>query len=93
MVIVNNGGWGIFRPVTTQQGLLKIPNWPYAEMANGWGGAGFAVNTVGELRDSLHEAHSLQRFAIIDVRVDGRDLSPLGKRYIEGSARTATTRR
>lgn len=93
VVIVNNGGWGIFRPVTTQQGLLEIPNWPYAEMANGWGGAGFAVNTVGELRDSLHEAHSLQRFAIIDVRVDGRDLSPLGKRYIEGSARTATTRR
>lgn len=93
VVIVNNGGWGIFRPVTDQQGLLEIPNWPYAEMAKGWGGAGYAVDTVGELRDSLQEAHSLSRFAVIDVRVDGCDLSPLGKRYIEGSARQATIRR
>ena len=93
VVVVNNGGWGIFRPVTPRQDLLEIPNWPYAEMANGWGGVGFTVHTAGELRDALRAAHALRGFAIVEVRVDGRDLSPLGKRYIQGSARKGRAQR
>jgi indolepyruvate decarboxylase len=92
VVVVNNGGWGIFRPVTAQQELLEIPNWPYAEMANGWGGAGFVAHDVGELRDALREAHLVRSFAIVEVRVEGSDLSPLGERYIQGSARKASPR-
>jgi len=93
VVIVNNGGWGIFRPVTPRQDLLEIPNWPYAEMANGWGGVGFVAQTVGELRDALRAAHALRSFAIVEVQVGGRDLSPLGKRYIQGSARKGVARK
>jgi len=92
-VVVNNGGWGIFRPVTPLPDLLEIPSWPYAEMANGWGGVGFAVETVGALRDALRAAHELHTFAIVECRVSGSDLSPLGKRYIQGSARKGRARR
>jgi indolepyruvate decarboxylase len=93
VVLVNNGGWGIFRPVTPRQDLLEIPNWPYAEMANGWGGTGFVAENVGELRDALRAAHALRSMALVEVRVDGHDLSPLGKRYIQGSARKGSARR
>ena len=41
VVLVNNGGWGIFRPVSPRQDLLEIPNWPYADLAQEWGGVGF----------------------------------------------------
>ena len=37
VVLMNNGGWGIFRPVSPRQDLLAIPNWPYAELAQGLG--------------------------------------------------------
>jgi len=92
VVVVNNGGWGIFRPVTPRKDLLEIPNWPYAEMANGWGGVGFVANTAGALRDALRAAHALSGFAIIEARVGRDDLSPLGRRYIRGSARKGSPR-
>jgi indolepyruvate decarboxylase len=89
VVLVNNAGWGIFRPVTPREDLLHIPDWPYAELAQAWGGVGFTANTPGELRDALRAAHEMKSFALVECRVPAHDLSPLGKRYIQGSARRA----
>ena len=61
-------------------------------MANGWGGVGFVANTAGALRDALRAAHALSGFAIIEARVGRDDLSPLGRRYIRGSARKGSPR-
>ena len=69
VVVVNNGGWGIFRPVSPRQDLLEIPNWPYAELARSWGGVGFVAETVSELRDALRAAHEVNGFVIIEARV------------------------
>ncbi|MCH6551124.1 MAG: indolepyruvate/phenylpyruvate decarboxylase, partial [Planctomycetes bacterium] len=46
VLLVNNGGWGIFRPVTPRKDILALPSWPYAEMARGWGGFGARVEHV-----------------------------------------------
>jgi indolepyruvate decarboxylase len=89
VVVVNNGGWGIFRPVSPRQDLLRIPDWPYAEMAQGWGGVGFRVETASELRDALRAAHEVKEFVLIEARVDPDDLSPVSRRYIQASARKA----
>ena len=78
VVLVNNGGWGIFRPVTPRQDLLEIPNWPYAAMAQGWGGAGFTADTAGELRDALAAAHSTKQ--VRPDRSPRRSPSPLAPR-------------
>ncbi len=56
VVLMNNGGWGIFRPIAEREDLLTIPNWPYAELARAWGGAGYIASTVGEFRDALAAA-------------------------------------
>jgi indolepyruvate decarboxylase len=90
VVLVNNGGWGIFRPVTPRRDLLEIPPWPYAELAQAWGGVGFRVETRAELRDALRAANEVREFAIIECRVPPTDISPVSRRYIRASARKGT---
>lgn len=85
IVLMNNAGWGIFRPVTERKDLLALPNWPYAQLAEAWGGKGFHAHTVGELRDALAAAHELPSFVIIEVQVDPQDLSPVTLKYIKAS--------
>ncbi len=87
VILMNNGGWGIFRPIAEREDLLAIPNWPYAELARSWGGAGYVATTVGELRNALADAEHAKTFALIEVRVDPHDLSPGSRKYIQASAR------
>jgi indolepyruvate decarboxylase len=86
-LILNNGGWGIFRPVTERADLLEIPNWPYAELARAWGGEGIRVHTRAELAAALEVAHTADRFCVIECVTPKDDLSPISRRYIEASAR------
>ena len=85
VVLMNNGGWGIFRPVSEREDLLTIPPWPYAQLAQAWGGKGIRVQTVGELRAALKEAHTTSCFVIIEVMADAHDLSPVTIKYITAS--------
>ncbi len=87
VIVLNNSGWGIFRPVTPRGELLRIPPWPYAELAQSWGGNGFRVQTRGDFDDALRAAHELRDFAIIECVIDARDLSPVTRRYIRASAK------
>ena len=89
VVLVNNGGWGIFRPVTPKQELLDIPNWPYAELAQEWGGVGFVAESAGAFQDALRAAHEVKGFVLIECRVPRDDLSPISSRYIRESVRKA----
>lgn len=85
VILMNNGGWGIFRPVSERQDLLDTPPWPYAQLAEAWGGRGIRVQTVGELRAALKEADATSSFVIIEVMVDPHDLSPVTVKYIMAS--------
>jgi indolepyruvate decarboxylase len=87
VLLVNNGGWGIFRPVTQRRDLLEIPPWPYAELAQAWGGVGFQVESRAELREALRAANEVREFALIECRVPPSDISPVSRRYIRASAR------
>lgn len=92
VVLVNNGGWQIFRPVSPRKDLLALPPWPYAELAQAWGGVGFCAGTRAELREALRAAHELREFALIECRLPPDDLSPISKRYIRRSASKGKTR-
>ncbi|MGH7844913.1 MAG: thiamine pyrophosphate-binding protein [Candidatus Binatia bacterium] len=87
VVLLNNGGWGIFRPIAKRQDLLALPSWRYAELARLWGGRGFRVETVGQLRPALGEAEKSSAFAVIEVLIGSKDLSPITIKYIRASAR------
>ncbi|MFP8874210.1 MAG: thiamine pyrophosphate-dependent enzyme, partial [Myxococcota bacterium] len=92
VVLADNGGWGIFRPVTPRQEQLDLPQWPYADFAKAWGGAGFVAETAAELHDALREAHQASGFALVQCRLRPDDLSPISRRYIRASARKAKIR-
>lgn len=93
VVVVNNAGWGIFRPVSPRADLLAIPPWPYAELAQAWGGVGFQARTREALREALRAAHEVKRFVLIEAHVPPDDLSPISQRYIRASARRAARAR
>ena len=89
VILLNNGGWGIFRPIVKRQDLLALPSWRYAELARLWGGRGFRVETVGQLRRALEQAARSPTFTIIEVMIGPRDLSPITVKYIRASAKKA----
>jgi TPP-dependent 2-oxoacid decarboxylase len=87
VIVVNNGGWQIFRPVLARPELLEVPPWPYARLAEDWGGRGFRVDRVDELRAALADASRIPSFVLIEARIDPDDLSPVSRKYIAASAR------
>ncbi|OFV88272.1 MAG: hypothetical protein A3J75_00995 [Acidobacteria bacterium RBG_16_68_9] len=90
VLVMNNGGWGIFRPVANREDLLRIPPWPYADLAHAWGGTGMRVETVSALRQALDAAGRCPSFVIVEVMVNPRDLSPVTRKYIATSIRHGT---
>lgn len=87
VLLLNNAGWNIFRPVADRKDLLDLPAWPYAELAPLWGGWGARVESVGALRDALAEAGTRQTFAIVEAIIDPDDHSPVARKYIRASLR------
>jgi indolepyruvate decarboxylase len=87
VIVVNNGGWQIFRPVVPRRDLLEIPNWSYAELARLWGGQGFRVTRADELRQALTEAARTRSFVIVEACIAPDDQSPVSRKYIKASAR------
>lgn len=92
VLLLNNAGWGIFRPVADRQDLLDLPSWPYAELGGLWGGWGARVETVAELRDALREAGRRESFAIVEAMIDPDDHSPVARKYIGASLRQGRAR-
>jgi TPP-dependent 2-oxoacid decarboxylase len=87
VLLINNGGWGIFRPVVERRELLDIPPWPYAKLGRDWGGGGFEVQTLSQLRRALSAADKFDGFVIIDIKVERDDLSPVTVKYIKAAAK------
>jgi indolepyruvate decarboxylase len=88
VVLLNNGGWGIFRPVVKRQDLLALSSWRYAELARLWGGRCFRDETAAQLRRALDQAAESPTFTIIEVMIAARDLSPLSVKYIRASGKS-----
>jgi len=89
ILLFNNQGWGLFRPIAADPRLLSIPNWPCTELAKLWGGVGIQVKTARELKEALALADQTTSFVIIEVLIAPNDLSPVAKKYIELAGRKA----
>ena len=86
IIVVNNSGWQIFRPIAERPELLEVPPWPYAKLGEDWGGAGFVARNLSELRAALLAADARKSFSIIEAKVAVDDLSPITIKYIQAAA-------
>jgi thiamine pyrophosphate-dependent acetolactate synthase large subunit-like protein len=73
--------------VVARHELLDVPRWPYAKLADDWGGRGFYAERVDELRAALEAARETDTFVVIEAIIRPDDLSPVSRKYIGASAR------
>jgi len=84
VVVWNNGIWGMMKKGMPRANYTELPNWPYARLAELWGGRGFQVRTPAEFSDSLIQAYKEQRFSLLEVFLDPNDFSPTLQAYAKG---------
>ena len=68
-IVSNNRVWGMeqqFHPST----INTLVDWPYAKMAELWGGKSYVCSTPKELQNALFDAKSQKTFCLIEVHVD-----------------------
>ena len=87
VVFVDNGSWGILRPLTRRAKLLEFPPWRYIERPHAWGGDGTRVRTCRDLREGLRAERGERDFMIEGSIMQNDDLSASSRRPIGASAR------
>ena len=83
IVLVNNTRWEMLQAFYPHAGYNDTVSWPFAKLAELWGGAGYTATTVGDLRRSLAEAWASPRFSIVEVPVPRGDISPVLARFVQ----------
>ena len=83
IVLVNNTRWEMLQAFYPHAGYNDTVSWPFAKLAELWGGAGYTAPTVGDLRRSLAEAWASPSFSIVEVPVARGDISPVLARFVQ----------
>ncbi len=89
VVLWNNGIWGMMKMAIPEANYVDLPSWPYAAMAELWGGRGFQVKTPAECAEALGKAYKENRFCLIDVAIDPDDFSEALSIYIKSLSKRA----
>lgn len=87
VVLLNNSRWEMLQAFFPHARYNETVSWPFARLADLWGGHGVEVKTPGELRNALEEAVSCTTFTLIEVRLERGDLSPILRGFVEGFKR------
>jgi indolepyruvate decarboxylase len=82
IVLFNNNSWEMLQSFFPKARYNTTPQWPYARLAELWGGRGFEVGTAVALADGLDRAWSDQRFSLIEVRLQPGDISPVLRGFV-----------
>jgi indolepyruvate decarboxylase len=77
IVLFNNTRWEMLQAFFPDATYNTTVSWPYARLAELWGGRGFVARTPGELRSALAAAWAGDSFALIEVTLEPGDVSPI----------------
>ncbi len=80
VVVFRNERWEMLQALVPGR-FNEIPGWPFARLAELWGGAGFQAGTPRALWEALLEAHAGERFSLIEVPLAPGDISPVLRRF------------
>lgn len=74
VVVFNNARWEMLTVIQPKGSYYGLTPWPYAKLAEDWGGKGYRVSTRHELLEALLDAAQQKSFTLIDAQI------PLGTR-------------
>jgi indolepyruvate decarboxylase len=83
VVVLNNSRWEMLQAFFPDAGYNGTVPWPFAKLADLWGGRGFSVRTPGEFARALNDAWESDRFSVIDVALRPGDLSPILRGFVQ----------
>jgi indolepyruvate decarboxylase len=82
VVLFNNSRWEMLQAFFPDATYNDTVPWPFATLAELWGGRGFDVRTPRELREALALASLEDRFTLIDVKLQRQDVSPILRGFV-----------
>jgi indolepyruvate decarboxylase len=83
VVLFDNSRWEMLQAFFPKAQYNDTVPWPFATLADLWGGRGFDVRTPGQFRDALAAAADEKRFTLIDVHLERGDVSPILRGFVE----------
>ena len=90
IVLLNNNRWEMLQAFFPHARYNETVAWPFARLAELWGGRGFEVLSARQFRDALAEAWRDERHALIEVSLAKGDISIVLRRFVDAmKARSA----
>jgi indolepyruvate decarboxylase len=83
IVLLNNARWEMLQAFYPHAGYNDTVPWPFARLAELWGGHGVVAATIGEFRAALRQAWQEPRFTLIEVPLARGDISPVLSRFVK----------
>jgi indolepyruvate decarboxylase len=82
IVLLNNNRWEMLQAFYPHAGYNDTVAWPFAKLAELWGGRGVLAPTIGHFRAALRDAWAEPRFTLIEVPLEKGDISPVLSRFV-----------
>lgn len=83
IVLFNNRRWEMLQAFFPDARYNETVAWPFAKLAELWGGRGFDARTPGQLREMLVKACGEARFTLIEVGLEQGDISPILRGFVQ----------
>jgi indolepyruvate decarboxylase len=83
VVLLNNTRWEMLQSFFPQARYNDTVSWPFAKLAELWGGRGIRAFTPRQFRDALNAAYDEKRFTLIEVGLQKGDVSPILRGFVE----------
>jgi indolepyruvate decarboxylase len=93
IVLLNNNRWEMLQAFFPYARYNDTVSWPFARLAELWGGRGFEVLSARQFREALAKAWREERHALIEVSLPKGDISIVLRRFVDAmKARAAGAR-
>ncbi len=83
IVLFNNTRWEMLQAFFPKATYNTTVPWPFASLANLWGGRGFVVRTPRQFREALQVAWAGDSFALLEVTLEPGDVSPILRGFVQ----------
>ncbi len=82
VVVFNNRRWEMLTVIQPQGKYYDLTPWPFAKLAEDWGGKGYTVKTRKQMLDAILDAYKQKTFTLIDAQTPDGQRSQVLETYL-----------